>query len=118
MLHEYRKGINKMKPKKSPRTDFAGTVEALKFGGSKLQYTVLDICNSVLNDLGVPLQWTEYIIVTTPAKGWKAIEDFHGIFLMSIAARVYNRILLSLSMNQLTHFFDYIKVTSERTEIA
>ena len=118
MLHEYRKGINKMKPKKFPRTDLAGTIEALKFGENELQYTVLDIWNSVLNDLGVPLHWTEGIIVTIPVKAWKAIEDFRGIFLMSIAAKVYKRMLLNLSMNQLTHFFGYINVTSERTEIA
>ena len=107
-----------MKPKKFPRTDLAGTIEALKFGENELQYTVLDIWNSVLNDLGVPLHWTESIIVTMPEKAWKVIEDFRGIFLMSIAAKVYKRMLLNLSMNQLTHFFGYINVTSERTEIA
>ena len=84
-----------MKPNKSPGTDFAVTVETLKFGGNELQYAVLDICNSVLNDLGVPSQWTESIIVPLPKKASKAMKVFRGISLMSIAAKVYNRMLLN-----------------------
>ena len=45
-----------MKPNKSPGTDVAATVETLKFGGNELHNAVVDICNSVLNDLGVPSQ--------------------------------------------------------------
>ena len=48
-LNELRKATNKMKLNKSPRTDFAVTVETLKFGGNELQNVVLNICNSVLN---------------------------------------------------------------------
>ena len=84
-----------MKPNKSPGTDFAVAVETLKFGGNELQYAVLDICNSVLNDLGVPSQWTESIIVPLPKKASKAMKDFRGISLMSVAAKVYNRMLLN-----------------------
>ena len=88
-LHELRKAINKMKPNKSPGTNFAVTA------GNELQNAVLDICNSVLNDLGVPSQWTESIIVPIPKKASKAMKDFCGISLMSIAAKVYNRMLLN-----------------------
>ena len=48
MLDELRKAINKMKPNKSPGTDFAVTVETFKFGGNELHNAVLDIFNSVL----------------------------------------------------------------------
>ena len=45
-----------MKPNKSSGTDVAATVETLKFGGNELHIAVVDVCNSVLNDLGVPSQ--------------------------------------------------------------
>jgi len=59
-LKELQDAVNKMKSSKSPGTDFSVTVETLKYGGTKLQSAVLDICNSVLNDLTAPLQWAEY----------------------------------------------------------
>ena len=93
-LDELRKAINKMKPCKSPDTDFAVTFEMLIFGGNKVHNAVLDICDSVLNDIGVPSQSTESIIVPIPKKASKAVKDFHGISLMSITAKVYNRMLL------------------------
>ena len=95
MLDELRKAINKMKPGKFPGTDFAVTVETLKFDGNELHNVVLDICNSVLNDLAVPSQWTESIIVPIAKKASKAMENLHGISFMSIAANVYNRMLLN-----------------------
>ena len=84
-----------MKPNKSPGTDFAVTVETLKFGGNELRNAVLDICNSVLNDFGVPSQWTESIIAPIPKKASKATKYLRGIYLMSITAEVYNRMLLN-----------------------
>ena len=84
-----------MKPNQYPGTDFAVTVETLKFYGNELNNAVLDIYNSVLNDLKVPSQWTESITVPIPRKESKAMKDFRGISLMSIAAKNYNRILLN-----------------------
>ena len=94
-LDELRKAINKMKPNKSPGTDFVVTVETLKYGRNELHNAVLDRHYSVLNDLGVPYQWTECIIVSTPKKASKGMKDLHGISLMSITAKVYNRMLLN-----------------------
>ena len=95
MLDELRKAINKIKPAKFPGTDFAVTVETLKFDGNELHSAVLDICNSVLNDLAVPSQWTESIMVPIANKASKAMKNLHGISLMSIAVNVYNRMLLN-----------------------
>ena len=87
----FQKQLTKMKPNKFPGTNFAVTVETSKFGGNELHNTVLDICDSVLNDTGVPPQWTESIIVPKVKKVSKTMLDFRGISLMSIAAKVYNR---------------------------
>ena len=50
----FEKQLTKMKSNKFPGTNFAVTVETSKFGGNELHNAVLDICNSVLNDTGVP----------------------------------------------------------------
>lgn len=68
-----------MEPNKSPGTNFAVTFEYLKFGENELKNAVLDIYNSVLNDLGAPLQWIESRIVTIPKKYSKVMKDFLGI---------------------------------------
>ena len=94
-LDELREAIKKMKPNKSLATDFAVTVETLEFGETELQNAVLGIYNYVLNDLGGPSQRTESMIVPIPKKASKAMKDFRGISLMSIAAKVYNRVLLN-----------------------
>ena len=114
-LGELRKAINKMKPNKFPGTDFAVTVETLKFDGNKLHNAVLDICNSVLYDLGVPSQWTESLIVLIPNKTSKA---FRGISLMSIAAKVYNRMLLNCIYDLTDKLLGHTKLASERTDTA
>ena len=85
-----------MKRNKSPGTDFTVTVDTLKFGRNELHNAKLYICNSVLNDLGVPSQWTERIIIQIPKRASKAMKYFLGISLMSIAAKVYKRTLLNL----------------------
>ena len=94
-LDELQRAINKMKPNKSPCTDFTVIAEMLKFGGNELHNAVLDIYNSVLNDFGVPSQWTESIIVPIPKKASKAMKDFPGISVMSFAGKMYNRMILN-----------------------
>ena len=89
----FQRQLTKMKSNKFPGTNFAVTVETSKFGGNELHSAVLDICNSVLNDTGVPSQWTESIIVPKVKKVSKAMLDFRGLSLMSIAAKVYNKML-------------------------
>ena len=76
-----------MKSNKSPGIDFTVTVETLKFGRNELHNAVLNVCNCILNDLGVPSQCTESITIPIPKKVSK--------LLMSIAAGVYNRMLLN-----------------------
>ena len=68
-----------MKSNRSPGIDLAVTVETLKYGGIELQCAVLDICNSALNNLPAPSQWTESVIIPIPKKASKAMEDFRGI---------------------------------------
>ena len=63
-LNRLRKAIKKIKSNKS----------AGKYGGNELQNAVLDICNSVLNDLGASSQLTESIIIPMPKKASKSTK--------------------------------------------
>ena len=94
-LHELQKALYKMKSNRSFGKDLAVTVETLKYGGIELQCAVLDICNSVSNNLPASSQWTESIIIPVPKKASKAMKDFREISLMSISAKFYNRMLLN-----------------------
>ena len=84
-----------MKSNRSPGTETLKYGETVKYGGTELQCAVLDTCNSVLNNLPAPSQWTESIIIPIPNKTSNAMKDFRGISPMSISAKIYNRMLLN-----------------------
>jgi hypothetical protein len=53
------------------------------------------ICQLVFDEFHAPKQWTSSIIVPLPKKGnLQLMTNYRGISLMSIAAKVYNRVLL------------------------
>jgi len=55
-----------------------------------------EICQAVLIGIVSPQQWTTYTIVPVPKKGDRSkMTNYRGISLMSIWAKVYNRILLN-----------------------
>ena len=84
-----------MKNDKSPGSDEAITAEALKYGGDSLHSTILEITNAVLIQKETPKQWRENIIIPIPKKASKHMKDFRGTILMSIAGKVYNKMLLN-----------------------
>ena len=53
-LDKLGKATKKMKPNKSPGTDFVVSVETLKFGGNEPHNTVLDIC--------IKLSWSKITV--------------------------------------------------------
>ena len=71
------------------------TAEALKYGGDTLHSEILEITNAVLNQKETPKQWRENIIIPILKKASKHMKDFRGITLMSIAGKLYNKILLN-----------------------
>ena len=76
------------------------TVEVLKNCGPQLLDLLLSTSNKVLlNDDAAPQQWRQNIIIFIPKKTSKSMKDFRGIVLMSIAAKVYNRIILNRVYN-------------------
>ena len=93
---EFDKALRQCKLGKSPGTDAALRPETLRFAGIGAQKQILRICNSVLNGYPPPWQWTTNIIIPVPKKASaKYMDDYRGITLMSVAAKIYNRMLLN-----------------------
>ena len=87
--------IEKLHDCKAPVIDSAITAEIIKRGGESLRNRLLHICQSVYETNVAPKQWTTNIIVPIPKKGnLQQMTNYRGISLMSIAAKVYNRMLL------------------------
>ena len=90
------KAIKSLNNHKAPGVDYGITAEAIKFGGVTLRSQLLSLCNKVKNNLIPPSQWRTNIVVPLPKKGDKTnMSNFRGISLMSIAAKLYNRLLLN-----------------------
>ena len=84
-----------MKLGKAPGNDQSITPEALKFGKSSLPILQC-ICNKVLHTYKPPTQWLIDIIIPVPKKGnHLKMQNYRGISLMSISAKVYNRMILN-----------------------
>ena len=95
-LEETQKAIHQMKPKKAAGLDCAITSEALQDGGDMLVQVVHGFCTEVYTTLKPPNQWTTSVIVPLPKKGdLSLMTNYRGISLLSIAAKVYNKILLN-----------------------
>ena len=69
--------------------------EASKHGCASSQSVILEITNAVLNQKETPKQWHESIFIPIPKKASKHMKDFRGTTLISIAGKVYNKMLLN-----------------------
>ena len=93
---ELKDAIKSLNNYKAPVVDFSITAEALKYGGPDLEEKLLALTNCVKNNLTPPLQWIRNLIVPLPKKGDKTkMTNYRGIILMSITAKLYNRLLLN-----------------------
>ena len=88
--------ISQMKTNKAAGLDAAITAEALQNGGDAMIDVVHRFCAEVYSSLTPPNQWTTSVIVPLPKKGdLSQMTNYRGISLLSIAAKVYNKILLN-----------------------
>ena len=95
-LEETKEAIKGMKCNRAPGLDCAITAEALQNGGDAMADIIHKFCVEVFTTLNPPDQWTTNIIVPLPKKGdLSCMNNYRGITLMSIAAKVYNKILLA-----------------------
>ena len=84
-----------MRNNKAPGLDKI-PVELLKLGGQKIIDLLFPITQRVYNGEPPPWQWRVSKIVPIPKKGDPSLmSNYRGISLMSVAAKVYNRILLN-----------------------
>ena len=85
-----------MKTNKAAGLDCAITTEALQGGGEAMVDIIHKFCVEVFTMLTPPEQWITNVIVPLPKKGdLSLMNNYRGITLMSVAAKVYNRILLN-----------------------
>jgi hypothetical protein len=88
--------VQELKNGKAPGCDYAVTPEALKYGGNLVIQLLCDICNDIYNQEIAPKQLTTNIIVALAKKGdLTLMSNYRGISLMSMAAKVYNKIILN-----------------------
>ena len=72
------------------------TPEALKYGGNFVKDRLCQICNEIFESNKAPKQFTTNLIVPLPKKGDKTLmSNYRSISLMSIAAKIYNKIILN-----------------------
>jgi hypothetical protein len=92
---EVRNAIRKLKNGKSPGDDVYITGEALKHAESTAE-VLMEICNDVLNSNNPPRQWLTNTIIPIPKKGNLCqMQNYRGISLLSVAAKVYNTLILN-----------------------
>ncbi len=93
---ETAKAIKAMKVNKAAGLDSAITAEALQGGGEQMIDIIHAFCCEVYTTLTPPRQWITNVIIPLPKKGdLSLMTNYRGISLMSIAAKVYNKILLN-----------------------
>ena len=85
-----------MKTNKAAALDCAITAEALQGGGDHMLDVIHAFCSEVYSTLSPPRQWITNVIIPLQKKGdLSLMTNYRGISLMSIAAKVYNKILLN-----------------------
>ena len=95
-LEEFLDAIRQMKTNKAAGLDCAITAEALQGGGDAMANVIHCFCPEVYSNLTPPDQWITSVIVPLPKKGDLSLMTYYrGISLLSIAAKVYNKILLN-----------------------
>ena len=88
------KAIAAVKFKKAAASDCTITAEALQGGGDQMVDVIHAFCVEVYTKLS-PRQWVTNVIIPLLKKGdLSLMTNYRGISLMSIAAKVYNKILL------------------------
>ena len=93
---ELDKAIESIKLNKAPGMDSCMNSDVLKNGGPTIKTQILHICNAVYQSGVAPIQWTNNIIVPVPKKGdLQLMKNYRGISLMSLAAKLYNRLILN-----------------------
>jgi len=93
-LAEVIDAIEHLHENKAPGPDHAITAEVLKNGGSYIRQLIHHICNQVYTSNTALKQWTTNVIVPVPKKGnLQLMSNYRGISLMSIAAKVYNKMI-------------------------
>ena len=93
---ETAKAIAAMKTNKAALLDCAITAEALQGGGDHMIDVIHAFCSEVYTNMSPPKQWVTNVIIPLPKKGdLSLMTNYRGISLMSIAAKVYNKILLN-----------------------
>ena len=93
---EVAESIAAMKTNKAAALDCAITAEALQGGGDCMIDMIHKFCMEVYSTLIPPHQWVTNVIIPLPKKGdLSLMTNYRGISLMSIAAKVYNKILLN-----------------------
>ena len=96
---EFTRALTECKFGKSPAIDTSMRAETMLFAGSDVQNCLLDVCNKVLNGHPPPWQWKTNIIILIQRKSTsQRMEYFRGMTLMSVTAKIYNRMLLNLSL--------------------
>jgi hypothetical protein len=89
------RAIKSLKRGKAPGYDRAMTAEVLKDGGTFIASQLHTICQLAYGECHTPSHSTTSLIIPLPKKGnLQLMSNYRGISLMSIAAKVYNRILL------------------------
>ena len=85
-----------MKTNKAAGHDCDITTEALQGGGDAMANVIHCFCAEVYSNLTPPDQWITNVIVPLPKEGdLSLMTNYRGISLLSIAAKVYNKILLN-----------------------
>ena len=93
-MEELETSIHKSRTGKAPGLDGL-TAEILKLGGAQVQQSLLEILNTAFRTKMPPHQWKESVLNPIPKKGnVNFMKNYRGISLMSIAAKIYNRIIL------------------------
>ena len=85
----------KLKIKKAAGLDDAIMAEALQGGGDTMAEALHSFCSELFYTLNPPEQWVTNAIIPLPKKDDLTQINYRGISLMSMAAKVYNKILLN-----------------------
>jgi len=95
-LSELLTALGESQSGKSPGIDSPVCIEALKYAGDAALTHLLSIFNKAWNSSCAPKQWRENIIIPIFKKGNRSsMNNYRGITLMSVAAKLYNRIILN-----------------------
>ena len=94
--NEVKEAIEHLHDNKSPGTDSSLTAEVLKREGIFVHTKVLILCKKVYENHVAPKLWTKNLIVPVPKEvNLQLMTNYRGISLMSIVAKVYNKVILN-----------------------